>query len=155
MVILVWGFIIYKVMKGLQGNELPAPQPVYRPPAKDSTETVYVLLADEYPDPFFNEIKMEEDTITEVEEEELAGAAPQVSPLTAVQQAAPEPPPSIKYNGYIYNPVTKKRTALITYNGNTMVVGIADKLDEKVKVLGIDAVQLVISFNGKKIVIGN
>lgn len=152
--VLIWGLIIYKVVSGLSGDDISEPQQVHKPLVKSNIDTTYRLLADNYADPFFNEIEIEADTIIETQplsEPVNTLPATHVPPVT---QAPIDPQPAVKYNGYIYNPATRKRTALITYNGRTMVVGVADKLDKKTKIVKINDIELVISFNGKIIVIG-
>lgn len=157
--VLVWGLIIYKVVSGLPGDDIPVPQQVYKPPAGNNVDTVYSLLADNYADPFFNDI-MTEDTIMEEaavgdnvqDNSSMEGVKKEV--LYPVPQITLEAAPAIKYNGYIYNPETKKKTALITYNGRSMYVGITDQLDNKTKIVRIDAQELVVTVNGQRITIG-
>ncbi|MGN7787279.1 hypothetical protein ACTJIJ_22285 [Niabella sp. 22666] len=154
LVVLIWGLIIYKVIAGLSGDDTVAPTVSFKPPAKVNADTAYRLLNTAYPDPFANENifdEIEEDTVVS------AGAGNAAAPV-AMQAYTPPPvvtqPPAIKYNGYIFNPGTKKKTALITYNGRSMVVSVADMLDEKTKVLKIDNQELVVTVKGERFVIG-
>ncbi|MFT4092621.1 MAG: hypothetical protein QM640_03190 [Niabella sp.] len=150
LVVLIWGLIIYKVIKGLSGEDTPAPQTVYIPKPKQQQDTAYNLLATAYPDPFNNDLAAEEAAVDTL----AAGKnmPPPAQPYSSQLNAMPAaPPPAIKYNGYIYNPVTRKKTALITYNGRTMAVGVAEKIDEKIKIIKIDDEQLTFSYNGKRI----
>lgn len=154
LVVLIWGLIIYKVIAGLSGDDTVAPMVSFKAPAKIDADTAYRLLNTSYPDPFSNENifdEIEEDTV-------LAQGAGALPAPAAMQAYTPPPvaiqPPAIKYNGYIYNPATKKKTALITYNGRSMVVSVADMLDEKTKVLKIDNQELVVTVKGERFVIG-
>ena len=157
--VLIWGLIIYKVVSGLSGNDIPIPQHTYRSLTRSNTDTAYTLLADNYADPFFNDL-LPVDTITQ--EPVDSNDAQNHSSMEAVkkeasypvQQIAVEPAPAIRYNGYIYNPATKKKTALITYNGRSMYVGIADQLDDQTKIIRINAQELVVTVNGRKMIIG-
>ncbi|HMR84491.1 MAG TPA: hypothetical protein PKE30_15215, partial [Niabella sp.] len=113
LVMLIWGLIIYKMVSGLSDDGMPVSQEVYKPLPRKNTDTAYALLADNYADPFFNEIEIEEDTISgNGSEMDVVSTVPPIYELP-VTQTLVEPPPSIKYNGYIYNPLTKQRTALI------------------------------------------
>ncbi|MCH5718225.1 hypothetical protein [Niabella hibiscisoli] len=154
LVVLIWGLIIYKIIAGLSGEDTVAPTASFKPPAKINADTAYRLLNNAYPDPFSNENifeEIEEDTV-------LSAGAVNPAALAGVPAYTPPPvapqPPAIKYNGYIYNPATKKKTALITYNGRSMVVSVADMLDEKTKVLKIDNQELVVTVKGERFVIG-
>ncbi|HTG55690.1 MAG TPA: hypothetical protein VL943_05460 [Niabella sp.] len=154
LVVLIWGLIIYKIIAGLSGDDTMAPVVSFKPPAKMNADTTYRLLNTSYPDPFNNE-----NVFDEIAEDTVLSAATGAPPApVAIQAYTPPPvitqPPAIKYNGYIYNPATKKKTALITYNGRSMVVSVADMLDEKTKVLRINNQELVVTVKGERFVIG-
>lgn len=129
------------------------------PREKKEADSTYQLLAEEYQDPFFNEL-ISDDSSRKPEmhivaqgkdaEEEADNGRALEHPSAGVVEVLPE----IKYNGYIFNPVTKKKTALITYNGRAMAAGLSERLDEKIRIVKIDSQELVVIFNGKKIVIG-
>jgi hypothetical protein len=151
LVVLIWGLIIYKVIAGLSGDDTVMPTVSVKPLPKVNADTTYQLLNTAYPDPFTNENIFEE-----IAEDSLIannGTLP-AAPLPAyTPPPVITPPPAIKYNGYIYNPTTKKKTALITYNGRSLVVSVADMLDEKTKVLKIDSQELVVTVKGERFVI--
>lgn len=153
LVALIWGLIIYKVIAGLSGDDMVAPVTVIKPPAKINADTTYRLLNAAYPDPFFNE-----NIVEEIIEDTILPAGSATAQVASIPPYTPPPvvtqPPAIKYNGYIYNPASKKKTALITYNGRSMVVTVADMLDEKTKVLKIDSQELVVTVKGEKFIIG-
>lgn len=159
LVVFIWGFIIYKLASGLSGDDIAVSQQIYAPREKRNTDTTYQLLAEEYPDPFFNEFPTDDsahDADMHSDAQEVVGESKEESARALIQASAGvvEILPEIKYNGYIFNPVTKKKTALITYNGRAMSAGVSDKLDEKIRIVRIDSQELVVIFNGKKIVIG-
>ncbi|GAB3433027.1 hypothetical protein [Niabella aquatica] len=153
LVVLIWGMIIYKVIAGLSGDETVVPVVAFKSTTKINADTSYYLLNIVYPDPFANENIFEEtaeDTLLPAgtdHPENFAAMQTYTSPPVVTQ------PPAIKYNGYIYNPTTKKKTALITYNGRSMVVSVSDMLDEKTKVLKIDDHELAVTVMGKRFVI--
>ncbi|ANH80049.1 hypothetical protein A8C56_02785 [Niabella ginsenosidivorans] len=157
LVVFIWGLIIYKVIKGLSGDDAPPPVTKIKPPVIEDTLTGYALTTAAYPDPFSNDIFEEEDTIEEKvangavinEGQQAANGAPGPAPLP---QPVMEPPPAIKYSGYIYNPKTRRKTAMISFNGRIMTVGVNEKIDDKTKVTDISDQQLTIRFNGKKVV---
>ncbi|SDD43011.1 general secretion pathway protein GspB [Niabella drilacis] len=152
LVALIWGVILYKVIRGLAGDDPPPVVTKVKPPQPEDTLTRYVLTTLQYPDPFSNEL------ITE--EEEVTGASvpgqtkvPAANPLPAPVVAAappPTPPPAIKYSGYIYNPQTKKRTAMISVNGRSMTVGVNERIDDKITVLEITDQKIVVRIEGRK-----
>jgi len=161
----IWGLIIYKVIKGLNDDDTALPVITSIEPVKADTAIGYFLTPEPYADPFKNKVeRLNNDYMfnnTYQSEVTISSPAninpPPVNNNYNNYQLPPKPveqPPVITYKGYIYNPHTRKKTAMITYNGKPMVVGIADKLDEKTKVLSIDEQQLVFSFSGKKLVVG-
>ncbi|WP_300603769.1 hypothetical protein [Niabella sp.] len=56
---------------------------------------------------------------------------------STIQEIPLAPIPEIKCSGYIYNPSTKKKTAMITLNGRAMTVNIHEKISDQIKVLDI------------------
>ncbi|MCF3107886.1 hypothetical protein LL912_03760 [Niabella sp. CC-SYL272] len=154
LVALIWGLIIYKVIRGLSGDDPPPVATKIKPLQTTDTLSTYQLTAASYPDPFNNELVTEEEEITEVAVPGGAKTAtgvvanPQPAPVIA---APPPPPPAIKYSGYIYNPQTKKKTAMISVNGRSMSVGVNEKIDDMTRVLYIADQKIIVSFNGRKI----
>jgi hypothetical protein len=143
LVVMIWGLVLYRVGKGMFGTDEPVP--VVQPAPSPVADTVagYTLMASVYPDPFAN------DTAMAIEEEEKDDSVAKV-PLMATQPVIMEPPPAIIYNGYIFNPVTKKRTAMISINGRGMTAGINEKIDVKTQVLDITQDKLIVSYNGRR-----
>lgn len=152
LVALIWGLILYKVIRGLSDDDPPpVTTKVKSPPATDTLST-YSLITAAYPDPFSNELIVEEEVVEEtLPDGTPAGKVtnPQAAPIAALPP--PAPPPAIKYSGYIYNPQTRKKTAMITVNGRTMTVGVHDKIDGQTKVVKISDEKITVSFDGKKI----
>ncbi len=169
LVLIVWGLIIYKIVKGLSDDSpaLPTTKPTEM--VRVDTATGYFLTTDPYADPFKSKVERQKidysfsSAAPSMNASGLAGpslnnnGSPPANSHNGYQQLPSkpvEPPPSITYKGYIYNPQTRKKTAIITYNGKPMVVGIADKIDEKTKILSIDEQQLTFSFSGRRLVVG-
>ncbi|MCD2424467.1 hypothetical protein LQ567_16930 [Niabella pedocola] len=155
LVALIWGLIIYKVIRGLSGDDPPPVATKIKPPQTADTLSAYQLTAASYPDPFSNELIEEEvvtETITPGGAKAPAGITP-ANPQPAPVMAAPPPPPppAIKYSGYIYNPQTRKKMAMITVNGRGLSVSINEKIDDKTRVLDITDQKITVSFNGKRI----
>jgi len=121
-----------------------APVPVVKKNALPVMDTVenFELITAEYPDPFGNDIS---EDVQEDKTDSVAKMTVAVTPPVVV-----EPPPVITYNGYIYNPVTKKKTAIISINGHAVTAGINEKVDVKTLVVDITETKLVVSFNGTK-----
>lgn len=165
----IWGLIIYKIVNGLKGDDIPLPKTTYKPIAKEDSITTYTLLHIAYADPFSNKVQTDRTyenyyppVLERMSENRYVppGGNPannqggnnsynNYSPTPKIE----DPLPIVKYNGYIYNPQTRKKTALISYNGRTMVVGIADKIEGKTKVVNIEEQRLTLHFNGKKMVV--
>ncbi|MBO9620538.1 MAG: hypothetical protein J7539_16055 [Niabella sp.] len=159
LVVLIWGLIIYKVIKGLSGDDTPPVVVKAKPQKTEDTATGYTLIPAAYPDPFNNDIfegtDFKEDTVQQLaatKQQNGAGTQQRGMPgLPAVAAPPLVPPPTIRYSGYIYNPQTRKKTAMISFNGRGMTVEVNEKLDGQTKVLDITDQKLTISFNGKKL----
>lgn len=155
LVALIWGLIIYKVIRGLSGDDPPPAATKIKPPQTADTLSTYQLTIASYPDPFSNELITVEEEITGTSVPGGAKTAtgsmpanPQPAPVIAAPP--PVPPPAIKYSGYIYNPQTRKKMAMITVNGRGLNVSINERIDDKTKVLDITDQKITVSFNGKK-----
>lgn len=156
LVALIWGLIIYKVIKGLAGDDPPPVATKAKPPQPEDTLTTYVLSSMQYPDPFSNELAFEEvEDETEIEPSEQMTSKDDITtpslPTVVPAIVSPLPPPEIKYAGYIYNPQTRRKTAMITMNGRSMSVGVNDQIDNKTKVLEISDQKITVQHNGKKL----
>ncbi len=153
LVALIWGLIIYKVIRGLSGDDPPPVATKMKAPPVADTLAAYQLMPASYPDPFSNKL-IEEEVVTETTTpgaKPPAGNMPVGAPPPPVAAMPPPiPPPAIKYSGYIYNPQSRKKIAMITVNGRGMSVGVNEKIDDKTKVLKISDQKITVSFNGKK-----
>jgi hypothetical protein len=130
LVALIWGLIIYRVIKGLGGDDdkitiLPPKKKIdYTSPA-DS----FVLLAD-YPDPFLPT----EDVIDSVDtpNEKVSNASfTNIVPTPVIQPQPPAFDPStIQYSGIIVNPEKKIKIAILTIVGREYLATEKEKINE-------------------------
>jgi hypothetical protein len=145
-VVVVWGLIIYRVIDGLNPDDVPAIKVVntmatnYIPP----TDT-FTLIAD-YSDPFIPG----EDTV-EADMTVKTAVAPPPSPPPVVK-----PPPdtykegTIQYEGMISNPAKKIKLGTIVIKGKEMLVKEKEKVEDYL-IEKITAETIVIRYKGKKI----
>lgn len=127
----IWGIILFKVITAFWGKDdvpLPKTQPLPMQ-AISVTPDVYSLNGS-YPDPFL--WQAEEDSL-DVEKNKqssntlnLNGSGePTSNPLQQTQIT----PPDIKFMGFIKNSKSKKKMAIIIYNGSSITVRENDKVE--------------------------
>jgi hypothetical protein len=149
-VIVVWGSIIFRVVGGISGPDVPVsagrPRPKVEAPV---SREQYVLFAD-YPDPFVPE----EDSLDAVETRKPGGqAAPYTASAPPVAVAPkPAPPPTLQsflqYMGMIGNPEKKLKIAIINLHGKELLVREKEKHDE-VLIKKIDRDKIGVVYKGK------
>lgn len=151
LVLMIWGLVIYKVCAGLFAGEAHIVAPLVKPVVNADTVAPYYLMKDSYPDPFSNDILTKE----ELPKEEVAvkAATAPIAPQSVSVAESSVPQPVIKYCGYIFNPVTKNKMALITVNGRGVTAGVNEKIDMGIKVLDITALKIVLSYKGKTMIV--
>lgn len=127
-VAIIWGAIGYKIITGLTGDDDDYTTPNITPVTFNSAKTpvdTFGLLAD-YPDPFLTTSDSIPSYNIPVKNELPAGG----SPLPATVVAAPVYKPDIKYNGFVYNPVSKKRIAILSINNQPYQAAEKEKIQE-------------------------
>lgn len=156
LVLFVWGLVIYRFAGSL--NDQSPPSPVVNNPEMLLADTAmsYSLISEDGNDPFHNmfEEVIEDTTDTDMNSHAGSATSGNIEPVGLITARPVEQPPAIAYKGYIYNPHTGKRTALISYNGKPMSVGVSDQIDQKIKVLSINEQHLVVGISGKRFTIG-
>lgn len=148
-VALVWGLIIYRVIKGLGGDDV-SPIAVASVKKIDYTAPVdsFALMAD-YGDPF-------QPSLTE-EEEPVSGMNTEAPVTTPALPVAPPPPQfdfnTIQYHGMMSNPDSKKKIAILSISGKDYLVKEKEKI-EGVTVRKITPDEIVVTVNGKTETVG-
>ena len=144
-VVVVWGLIIYRVVDGLNPDDVPVIK------AANTIATTYTpttdsfsLIAD-YSDPFIPE----EDTV-EANMTVMTAVAPSPSQPPVVKPPDTYKEGTIQYEGMISNPAKKLKLGTISINGKEMLVKEKDKVEEYV-IEKITAETIVIRYKGKKI----
>jgi|SRR5687767_15788997 len=145
-VILIWGAIIYRVIKGLSPEDyvLPVKQRItlinYNAP-KDS----FILFAN-YPDPFIPHSDIIEIDKAENDQNQTPQKTTQIKP-----DPIPTTPGldinAIMYHGMIANPETKKKIAVITINGKEYLAKDKSRI-ENIRIQKIEKDQIEIISNG-------
>ena len=143
---LIWGLIIYKVIPALDSDVLSQTTIINKPLIKLDNDSTYYLINEIYPDPFFKNIEGEE--VSYSEENVVQDISDSI--IAEMEPPQEEYAPLIKYNGYIYNPATKKRTAIISFEGSTKSVSLNESVDDKIKITFISNQKIGIVYKGKK-----
>lgn len=143
----IWSLVIYRTVKGIGGDAVTAP--VMVAPAATLKDTVggYVLLKAPYPDPYVNKIFPGEEAPDTLQVPPHTPPAPASPP-----QASVTPPPvlEIRYSGYIFNPHTKEKLALLTISGRAVTVGKRDAIGPNLKLIDIQDDRVVLMHNGMR-----
>ena len=110
----VWGIIVYRIFFNQSDQDVAvifAKSPTtHEPYNKYEAENDTIPLTLNYRDPFLGSVVAAVKTDT--------SAMPKISIPAISKTAAPEPNwQTIRYNGYIINPVTKKMVAILNVNG--------------------------------------
>lgn len=153
-VIVVWGAIIYRIVGGMSGTDVPVA--AARPRLKIETPIArgsFVLFAD-YPDPFIPE----PDSIDLIDvKKNTTGAPMTVLATPPMASLKPAPPPTLEsflqYSGMIGNPDKKLKIAIINLHGKALLVKEKEKHDE-VLIKKIDKDKIGVVYKGKYVEIG-
>ncbi len=152
-VVLIWGIVIYRVIKGLKrDNEFPVVNKRVAPFKYDAVKDSFILFAN-YPDPFLASV--ETDT---AETNKIPSTAQNFSSEIYQKNHPVQRPPqidinSIRYQGMIANPEKKKKVAFLTIAGKEYTVKENDKIEGLViRKITIDKISVFA--NGKTEIIG-
>ena len=131
-VVLIWGFIILKVVRGSKPAEKPLVENRIKEPVQNASEDSLQL---NYRDPFLGEFVR----IKEVKK----SSQPQVKVVRKEPEQPPEP--DFTFKGLIGNGVEQR--AMVLKNGNLHMLGLGEMIGE-FKVIGISP-ELMTVQNGK------
>lgn len=149
LVAVIWGLIIFRILHAMNSGE-STPIPIsHKSAIKLDDDTTYNLISVVYPDPFFKNLQSEE--VKVAEEKNLSAKVPDSIDTEIAVVREDDDSPSIKYSGYIYNPITKRKTAIISIDGYTKSVGLNESIGDKIKITFISNQKIGIVYKGRMI----
>lgn len=147
LVALIWGLIVYRIMHALNSDE-PLPTTIsHRPVIKLDNDSAYSLITAIYPDPFFKNLQLEDVSPLEIEDVKPGTSNNDPAEISLSHE---DNFPLIKYNGYIFNPITKRKTAIISIDGYTKSVNVNENINDKIKITFISNQKIGIVYKGRK-----
>jgi hypothetical protein len=152
-VILVWGMIIYKILKVTDGSSKaykPAAVKAIEGPANALDETYHLVL--NYRDPFFGKQANAPTTTLSTKPKVSSGNLNNAANDMTDRDMPNEFASRITYHGIIDNPGQGSRVGLMTYQGKRVLVRKDDNIDG-FRVLDVKPGQILVSFDNKKFLI--
>lgn len=117
-VLLIWGYISYKIYSGIKGDDIVIPQTSTISKLKDTTKTVdenYELILN-YRDPFLNKLKQTEPLLNSIQRPKIntvnSGKVVKTKPVVIQEPIHWE---TIVFKGCIKNPTTNKTIAMVQF----------------------------------------
>lgn len=123
LVVGIWGLIMQRVFSGMGDRETPQIKQAERSSDHEKLPELQpdtFRLALNYPDPFTGEPSAEKPVGHPVSGPVKTVAPAQ--PLTAVAPAPPDPMEQVSYLGFVQNPESKKRVAILNAGGKEMMM---------------------------------
>lgn len=147
-VVVIWGFIILKIIKNIQPGKAPHPESNFEKliDTNNLSNDTFELIAD-YPDPFTEKIEVaDSDFVKSTKNNTSSGLEKNGDILKSKRQSLP----SIFYYGIVSNVDRKKFAALISIDGDSMVLR-PGQTKGQLKLLEIKKTKIIVLYKGKQI----